>query len=84
MLQLSANIIVDIEEHCFSSLHLLTSLFLNSNKIQRLHPKTFTGLRKLKRLYLNNNEVRVFMLMIINKMWHGYRNGTKRTVHLAY
>ncbi|XP_030572239.1 insulin-like growth factor-binding protein complex acid labile subunit [Drosophila novamexicana] len=57
ILLLSGNAITELSERSFSYASELEFLFLNDNKLSRLHPDAFKGLRELRHLDLSGNQI---------------------------
>eukprot|EP00066_Takifugu_rubripes_P007463 XP_003973043.1 PREDICTED: asporin [Takifugu rubripes] len=55
IIDLQNNDITEIKENDFIGLHKLYGLFLNNNKISKIHPKAFRHMDHLRLLYLSYN-----------------------------
>lgn len=58
LLNLTGNLIDEVESGCFTDLQHLTILDLSHNRIQSVKTKSFEGLNELESLYLNDNRVK--------------------------
>ena len=55
ILDLSYNLISNVERYCFHNMQFLTALKINSNKIHKIHSNSFSFLLNLRFLNLSNN-----------------------------
>ena len=68
ILDLSYNLISNIERNCFYNMQFITTIKINSNKIHKIHSNSFSVLPNLRFLNLSNNFIASLPSKIFNKV----------------
>ena len=68
ILDLSYNLISNIEKNCFYNMQFMTTIKINSNKIHKIHSNSFSFMPNLRFLNLSNNFIVSLPSKVFNKV----------------